>query len=415
MNKIYLNGPVNYVKLFNAETQQTVHIFMDYNEDLEYQHKCDQRDSKDIDKYLYQLLKSTDEVTDFFLEIMPSVVNEETPYNKNDNYLGEIHKMFIKLHKELNNNPIINNIRLHCINIADYTFLMSIIYNFVQAKNVISTHNSANGLQIITYLSVVINKLQFIIDTSTELQNGTIIKETLSNDLVNLSHNINIQVPNNDINKKAEILNNVLKELLYKILIKYENTTNKENIINYFNSEFIDISTEIIRRIQILKLNIYDMYKKYSNQEIKQETYYNNIKLTDKITKLFIGYGINFNEYFCIDVELNSEMIILNNYMKSLMFVMMDCFFIRRILEKGYINKSIVYTNIRSSCMYVWFLIKYSNFKIMDTSYLNTDKLDIKNPLQDFENKTKKFNHYSELYKYIIPSKLTQCIEINPI
>ena len=51
-NKIFLNGPINFIKLINKKTDQEIWLFMDMHLNINTQTKCDEYDSKDIDKYI---------------------------------------------------------------------------------------------------------------------------------------------------------------------------------------------------------------------------------------------------------------------------------------------------------------------------------------------------------------------------
>ena len=83
----------------------------------------------------------------------------------------------------------------------------------------------------------------------------------------------------------------------------------------------------------------------------------------------------------------------------------MDCFFIRRLNEKKYINKSIVYTGAFHSIIYVWMLVKYFNYTIDGYNYINE-----KYTVEQIEKNIKKSKSYEELYEYILPKNFTQCI-----
>lgn len=66
MNNIFLNGPINYIKLYNEEKNKYLYVFMDYHEKIDYQQKCDSLHSIDIDKYLHHILEEADINIDFF-------------------------------------------------------------------------------------------------------------------------------------------------------------------------------------------------------------------------------------------------------------------------------------------------------------------------------------------------------------
>ena len=63
---VYLNGPLNYIKLINNNTTQSVWLFMDFHKDIIHQQKCEDYEAKDFYKYLYKKLSESDELIDFF-------------------------------------------------------------------------------------------------------------------------------------------------------------------------------------------------------------------------------------------------------------------------------------------------------------------------------------------------------------
>ncbi len=90
----------------------------------------------------------------------------------------------------------------------------------------------------------------------------------------------------------------------------------------------------------------------------------------------------------------------------------MDCFFLRRLIEKDYISKSIVYTGAYHSSIYIWFLIKYYGYEIEDYEYINTELLNKNDPIGSLEKIINKSNNYDELFVYLVPKKFTQCVKI---
>ena len=102
----------------------------------------------------------------------------------------------------------------------------------------------------------------------------------------------------------------------------------------------------------------------------------------------------------------------------------MDCFFLRRIVEnENNIKKAIIYTGGFHTIVYIWFLIKFNDFKITDYYYMNTDKLfgtkkkstSKNNFIFNLENKIRKSDGYNDIYDIYFPKKFSQCIKIKKI
>lgn len=401
MNKIILNGPVNYVKLYNNNTNQYVHVFMDYHYDINYQQKCSQYEAIDIDKYFNHLLKSTEETIDFFLEIFPTDINKSCIYHYNDPYLYLIRTMFRNLYKELVNTPTIHNIRLHYIDIRDYSFYNIIIKNIKDIDLLFNNFNQNKN----TILSNLNNIIKYINCINTTYNDPTKFNNIKQTELITSS---NIEITD-------EILLDGFIQLLDKILNKYNNNNNKQNITNYFNNEYYETSLQIIEFINDLITEINTKEKLISDNHAAD----NNLLLFDvKLNSKKIIKRISYNLLFEINNEyvrsISDKIDILMTFILSTSCAIMDCFFMRRILEYEHIKKSIVYTGAMHSCVYIWFLIKYSDFEIIEANYIDTDKLD-NNPFETLKQIILKSDDYRDLLNYLIPKKLTQCVEIYPI
>jgi hypothetical protein len=53
---IILNGPLNYIELYNKVTKQKLWLFMDTHKNITMQKKCSEYEAKDVDKFFYKIL-----------------------------------------------------------------------------------------------------------------------------------------------------------------------------------------------------------------------------------------------------------------------------------------------------------------------------------------------------------------------
>lgn len=416
--EIYLNGPINYVKLYNKERNQSVLLLMDYHATIDKQKKCDNYNAKDVNIFLYKELKESKEQIDFFLEIFPTDINY-VDNNSNDNYINETRKIFKKIYHENKSKPD-SNVRLHYVDIRDYAFINDIA---VIIKNVLSTLES-NKLDKIEYvikqLIIVKRILEFINEyIGKTIQNKIKYKQI---DLINikLSETTDSSISlNKDIESKKytqiDLLNFGFAELLDKILNKYVDNKLKKDINEYFKKNYLEVSKKLINYISLLIHTISSIYGQLHEKSSEQELIEKEIIINDKLglKSKYIGFGVDFFEY-----EKNWESI-LNEINKIYLMIInmgsvfVDCFFIRRLLEKNQITKSIVYTGMAHSVMYIWFLVKYYNYTIEDYYYINKDKLNKNNPNKNLEKIIKNTNDPIDIFKYVIPKKFSQCIKIN--
>ena len=421
--EIILNGPLNYFKIYNKKNNQTLWIFMDYHESIYKQKKCEDYNSKDIDKYFYKIMSESDENLDFFLEIKPTKINTDEKYHYNDNYIHEIMKTFKKIYKELKNNSITNkkNIRLHYIDIRDYAFFyeLDIIIDSLY-KNL----NDLTNNNLLISLHKIIGILKFINEVIIKVKKIKKIKKTDKNSieekiLINKDLDlVNIDTNNNDL------LNLGFIQIIKKILLIKKDTSLKntkinlkEKLINFFNKNYIEYSKEVIKKLEQLFLHINKISKIIEIKKIESNLYIdkNILNKNTNLTSFSPGYGISSKEYNYFYRLIYDELASIEDAITTLGVVLTDSFFLTRLIENNNIKKSIIYTGAYHSTIYLWFLIKYADFQIIKYNYINTDLLDKKNPINSLENVIKKSNNYYEIFNYILPSKFNQCVKISKI
>lgn len=409
INDIFLNGPLNYIKLINKKTSQTVWLFMDFHKDIIHQQKCDDYEAKDFYKFIYKKLSESNELIDFFLEINPTDINSNFNSNENGIYIEETRKIFRKVYSNQETNKK-QNIRLHYIDIRDYAFM----YDFYKQINSIFSLLKSSGLENI---ESIINKLENIRLTLTFI--NSLIKKIRENNLILDESKIkvdlvNIKIDSSDNKKYSffDILNTGFYQLLNTILLKYNHNTNKTNINKYFDTNYLENSENLIKFLEefIEKLN--KISKRINDQNNKQEINIDDIVLTDKLKDKRVYYGINKIEYESDYNYIFGSIEKIEVIIAKLGCVFMDCFFLRRLVEKNYISKSIVYTGAYHSAVYIWFLVKNYDYMIDEYQYLNYEMLGNKEPNNKLEKIINKTNNYEQLFVYLIPKKFTQCIKI---
>jgi hypothetical protein len=453
-NMIILNGPVNYFNLSNGNNK--INIFMDFHAPISRQRKCDDYDSKDIDKYFKKILlenniKSNLEPLDFFIEINPTSISFKHKYYSNDNYLGTIRKMFSKLYNEKYANfdedkmPE-QNIRLHYMDIRDYSSFNE-LKRKMEGILIELDRTRLDNLEFVAgELTSVKNILMFIdsMIISITSDNKKSIYESLSVkkiDFVNLreklstqnesndtnSKNSNYNDNNNDENKKDKkkdtniiehpplstnmIMDIGLYQILQKILLNYKNTNNQDNIIKLFTEHYIKTSHYIINKLNTLISNTIKIDKIIDDYIIEEKITFEEINpnKNDGSRDILPYYFYSMNKYKKALREIIDEIEEINHLIVKMGVIMTDCYFLRRLIDNSTITKSIVYTGAYHSVIYLWFLIKYCDYDINDYSYLRDDIT--KSKLVDIIKKS----DYLDVIQYVIPNKVNQCIKIKKL
>jgi hypothetical protein len=414
---IILNGPVNYIKLFNEKTKQSVWLFMDFHLNIDFQKKCDDYEAKDFYKYIYKKLSETNELIDFFLEINPSEIKNNYSENKNSIYIEETRKIFKKIYHEKyyskENNK--QNIRLHYIDIRDYSFFhdlwreMDSIFSLLRSY---SLNNLDMVIEKITKVKDILIYINKIIDIIRTNENNFDEKKFYKIDYIN----VKIDSENKNFNFN-EIQEKGFTQLLYKIIVKYSNDDNKKNINNYFDINYLANSINLIKYLENFIEKLHKINKRIQEEFYNMDLNIENIVLDKKLklsgTRLYYGEKRTEydNDYFYIYSTIEKIDVVI----VKLGCVFMDCFFLRRLIEKNYISKSIVYTGGYHSTVYTWFLIKYCGYKIEEYQYINMEKLDKSKPIDNLYQIINKSNNSEDILTYLIPKKLSQCIKIKQI
>jgi hypothetical protein len=361
----FINGPFNYVQLEGniSNIKKNITIFMDVHLDLNNQTRCESFDSQDISQYLYNMIKHANTSLYFFLEIDEKQI-KKPQINKRDIYIGDVIEMFksefilekdkVKYSKS---NP---NVRLHYLDIRDHL-------NFLPIKNIIDK-------QIIPRLNILKDDNLDVSTKNNILEQIKQYIEIINKDIFTIiEHKINIQQ-----NKLKKFNAKSREYYLNKIINNYKHKSIKQNINIYFNIFIMTYLTVIHGLIAGINLNI-------------------------------ITYKINLNETALL-IQLIASCYKLHENIFILYGVITDIYFLRRILDKDYIQNVITYCGRNHALNYIFFLVKYCNFTI--TKIYDTNGLDIK----DIEKKIKDIKETDELDKIynlflFEGEKPKQCVE----
>lgn len=364
---VNINGPINYCCLKGVidGVEKNITLFMDKHYKLDEQTRCDTFDSIDISNYMYKEIKNSKKQLDFFLEITLDEIKSERT-NKRDIYIKELFEMFKSefVVEKINKTDVVRysksnpNVRLHFLDIRDLMDMSDVRYiireKILKKFNVLlSTTNKEQkkniSLKILNYFDKIYAKLNKLTDDKDK-----IIKSNLNKVF--------------DSDKQKYSIN--------KAINKCENKKLKHNLIKFLNDNYDNT---------MYNLNI------VVNKNIKEvleniEEYENN-----KIKEIY--------EY----MEFVEEAII------DLYGLFVDCYLLRRVLDKNYIVNSIIYTGIQHSIHYIYFLHKYYNFEIIKMHY-------VEKSLDMMLKQIKESHFVFEIYKYILSNKkYPQCIPYNPM
>jgi hypothetical protein len=395
-----INGPVNVIRLEGelSGVKKTVYLFGDVHMTEMEQTQCDDMFSLDFNKYLaykFDSLKSNPKKNNIMYDLFfeTTIQKEKTiatrKHNK-DFYIADFNKFFAKNSKHLAKKFNINddyhdsrfeNVRFHFMDIRD---------------------NHPVNLNYSPYL------FDFFSNTPVEtvLHHWTVlyikcdIKLEIINGLANQNRPDELQSLYEQLYKSEEISD--FKYNLKKIIsvknkkaLQFINTI-LENITNHLTS----IIRRIYKMIDIIHELSYLYDIKTAYHLIKYKNIYNYKKF---LNKLDIKY-----EYERLFDEITTN--ILNMHV-----CYTDLYMMRRFLDKSYIQHALVYTGLHHTCCYIFYLVKYFNFKITHAYYHAkpiTKELHTKIKSVNDEEIIFKFDQHELLKELFFPPELIQCIDM---
>lgn len=365
----YISGPVSVVKLEGTvnNIKKEILIFGDIHL-VEVQNECDSIESVPIKNYLIDLFKNSKENIDFFLEIDKSEISNKQEMSFTDNYIFQLMQFFKK------NNKNFNKTRFHYSDIRDVyknDFLM-FVYTTSQSKYNKITNSKGiiyDDLLHLLYISDEIKEYINIIIKGLKLNPKSF--KRLFDDESDDSHKF------------------IFTKNIYKILHKYNNERIKNEIrkiLKILTSNVLNDVDELIKFIRPIKKKIEDK-KNFSTNEIDKNVF-DLIKKIDKIVSKISG----------------------------LFTIITDIYTIRRVLDKNYIEKSIIYVGGAHSRNIINLLVNNFGFKIVNKfSHENRlIKLDKKYVHNYFKNRYKEVYDFKRFYADFLPSDIPkQCIDIS--
>lgn len=359
MEPEYINGPTNYAHLQGTINgiEKNIYLFFDKHLNIYEQTKCESFNSIDITYYLYTLIKEAKDYLDFFMEIRLSQLNEPITYNR-DIYINEVINLFKSefvienkgTTEQVKYSKTNSKVRLHYLDIRDCLGIYSL-------KNIIDK-------KINKYLNLLSkDEKNKIIYYRKILKYVDIVNEQI--DL--LDKNMREIIINKNV--VYDKINNKQKYYLDKLINKYKNTQLKQSINIFLNSHYnriLDYFKVAILEIKSINENMID---------------------TNIITDL---------------TEVIDEIQV---YINKIYGLFTDVYLLRRFLDKNYINNSVIYSGGAHSINYIYFLVKYCNFKIVKIH--NSLEKNVKLLINKIKREAYSFNIYD---LFLFKDKYIQCI-----
>lgn len=372
-SQTYVNGPINFFRLKN--NNKDIYLFSDIHKDLNNQTECDEINSINVDKFFLNFFKNNKKQVDFMLETYKDYQNNY----ESQIYLVKLRKMFNSFYKK---NPYYENLRIHYLDIRNYKYLEQI---------------HQNSYYLIDYLK------------SNNIYKFKTINEKLDTIKFYLNKIMDYYVNNLDKSYDTD-KENIFENLLDKIMNKYNNIDNKQKINKFLETNFykkIKYTNELITNLKT-KLNEYSINIENSNKKDKYVVCNKNKKDYEKYIYEYSFYKTK--EYYDIKYEINNKCSEIKEQVNIIKLTIMDCYFLRRFLDKDYITNNIVYTGFIHTIEYLYFLVKYYDFKIIEMDDKNSYTI------KELNNIIKNNNSIYDVINILLSKQsFKQCIKINKL
>ncbi len=393
---LYINGPINVVRLEGTvnNINKTIYLFMDVHVDPTYQTECENIRSIDVRDYFVQTfdkLTNTDRYYDFFVEDFPMKLH--TTHSFKEIYITQIRQL---LHKSMNlSDGIVKrstefpNVRFHYLDIRDYTKLfhdtMKHLQNFVFSLRRGERLVKSDFNTIMDAVHVLAGHSKFLYDIF--FKNDTSNREKIKSVIPGTA---------NEMAKRTKDDNSkITRQIIQKMLHKYQHKDVQKEIIKYMNTYLKKYFHEFFKYSAEFKKYLDNHYKYVSKHP--DELVYDKTNIEDPFQ-----YGYTSLTFENIINGIYNIFVNFKNSWWEYQACIMDIYFIRRFLDKDYVTNAIVYTGAAHSHNYIYFLIKYFDFKITNYSFM-------KGKLSDNIKKIHNMNNPFEIKDMFYPKMLYQC------
>ena len=308
--------------------------------------------------------------------------------NKKFKYIVQLRKLFSKEFNTSNTSKKFPNFRLHYVDIRDY-----VIYQNNKNFPIDMLHSHISNLWD--------KKLDLIEEDYENIKSNLSNSQALIDNLNDLFKDQVFDVQKQNLLSKnydeyaSSDFESATKYIINKLHNKYKHNDIKTKINNIIKT-YLEKAHDIIN-------GLYDDMYKYVDESSMQYMKTKNKVFSEKYGDIHYDLG-----YYNSTLQLSTIYLKTDRYylMNTNIFAMiMDFYFMRRFLDKDYITNTIGYVGGYHAVNYIYFLVKYFNFKITHWSFLreNVDMV---------HNKIKKSNDPGEIGTLFYPDILHQCTDM---
>lgn len=391
-NLLLVSGPQNALRLEGNRdgTHKILYVFFTPHVSLTDQTNCGQDKDYDIVNYLMDNFKTNDKIS-FFLETFLQYYSTPDEHYYYQDYLTKLRKFFSKYFMY---NPDTAKVvpSKKYPNVLFHYLDFRIDYNY--------TKKLAELVSLTEFNPGNLNQLEQIHDSL--LASYYILQD-------DYDYMYKFNAPKPKPFKKPESLGEVdaasietVKEFMYQYMhkirhsYKYADVSTKINKI--IDTEIKELYDKVFVKYNKLLSYLSDMIKKRDSHRQRKE-----FVLHERGEIYYSGFTKNDLRNLSFQVQEKIDELDADTSTIYVLFV--DCYFLRRFLDKEYTEKNVVFVGSFHAVNYVRYLISLFDFKITHYSYLKYD-------LNTSNKKLLNESYYGEAHEIIIPPNMFQCSDL---
>jgi len=423
---IYIDGPINAFRLEGKidGIHKMIYLFADEHYNLQQQTKCNTYDSIPIYNYIHKRCKELDKLNvsyDLFGEMDVSEFNNPSINSQlNERYIDNYMTMLRTMKYQKIEEGMFKNIRIHYADPRDYLFydqmyVMDNQLNKMQDRCVCSkcTQDISHTIEYIDQIIRIHQSIVLMIRTKHISKYIANIQKTL-NSMMTDKDNLNNNAQNINLIKRVSIQNvsvddtahmdQFIGEYIDNLIRKKDEKTLKKilSTLLFFDKLLNKFNNQNVKNLIVDKLSFYYLDK--SNEVLEC------IKLVNNKLNLTIQGVVNHSENKKIlYAEFETEFDNLYDKIIFLYSIIMDIYFVKRFIDKEYIERGIMYCGSMHVTRIIYYLVHYLGFSI--THIAKNNNID---QINEFNKKIKnnKFEFIHDIYNLLFDENTVQCIDL---
>jgi hypothetical protein len=376
-NKLLVSGPINVIRVEGNVhgVKKILYLFFDVHLGLFKQTHCDQDKFYDAVNYFVDNFKGSKDKISFFLEIT-DFVQRSKGLEKDDRqaqsiyqskffnmYMYRVRNFFSKYFRyDVEKNKIISDPRYSNIyfHFFDFRWAYLPVQQAFSDVSKILMENSSNKLRqtgnlVINMIDHIQKDYDFIFNTSQEDAKKILSQAPKLSSLQEFTK----------LSQDETLL--VAQRYIYKFLYSYKDEKIKQIINKLIQEEVKPMYTKVLYHLNNF------LKRAAMGIKIEQEAFKKNNSTMEYHCRDLLINGLSQEEEIILINDLLLHCTIAENYYMILYSYLIDCYFIRRFLDKDYSEKNIVYAGGAHTANHINILVKHFDFKITHYSYLKYD------------------------------------------